>query len=228
MKLIVEAILGLAIAHSAFAGDVDPDVLAGYGYYPSTTDQPPVCPDYPDFTGPSGTITSPGWPGDYPANSGCYWVINCGVQGVFPKVSVHWGDVVLPIIWAEDAGSRCGNGIHQHVAIKEPSCPSYKNDYRNGTSTRLEDLARADPRSSEYPGCIYVSSDGHILFYSYGYAGQGFEIKYECPQPCEDEQSPKYCKKALKKGKCKKAGVAKKCKKTCDKCDEKGARYLGR
>ena len=74
-----------------FAGDVDPDVLAGYGYYPSTTDQPPVCPDYPDFTGPSGTITSPGWPGDYPANSGCYWVIDCGVQGVFPKVSVHWG-----------------------------------------------------------------------------------------------------------------------------------------
>ena len=76
-------------------------------------------------------------------------------------------------------------------------------------------------------GCIYVSSDGHILFYSYGYSGQGFEIKYECPEPCKDEDSPKKCKKALKKGKCKKAAVAKKCKKTCDKCDEKGLGYKG-
>ena len=43
------------------------------------------------------------------------------------------------------------NGIHQHVAIKEPSCPSYKGAM-NGTITGLEDLARSDPRSSEYPG----------------------------------------------------------------------------
>merc|ERR1711894_613597 len=101
----------------------------------------------------------------------------------------------------------------------------------NGTITGLEDLARFDPAaSSEYQGCIYVSSDGHILFYSYGFTGQGFEIKYECPVPCEDEESPKKCKKALKKGKCKKAAVYKKCRKTCDKCDEKAGypyRYLG-
>ena len=58
--------------------------------------------------------------------------------------------------------------------------------------------------------------------------GTGFEIKYECPEPCEDEDSPKKCKKLLKKGKCKKAAVYKKCKKTCDKCDEKGGyKYLG-
>ena len=44
------------------------------------------------------------------------------------------------------------NGIHQHVAIKEPSCPSYKGAM-NGTITGLEDLARFDPAaSSEYPG----------------------------------------------------------------------------
>ena len=77
-------------------------------------------------------------------------------------------------------------------------------------------------------GSIYVSSNGHVFFYSYGFTGQAFEIKYECPVPCEDEDSPKKCKKLLKKGKCKKAAVAKKCKKTCDKCDEKGGyKYLG-
>ena len=44
------------------------------------------------------------------------------------------------------------NGIHQHVAIKEPSCPSYKGAM-NGTITGLEDLARFDPAAnSEYPG----------------------------------------------------------------------------
>jgi len=199
MKLFLEAILGLAIAHSAFAG---------LGHTLPTT-----CPDYPvEHSGPSGTITSPGWPGDYPADSACLWKINCGVHEPFPKVSVHWGDVHMPIHWAHDTG--CGDGIHQHISITEPSCPSYDHA-KNGTITRLEDL-----RSSEYPGSIYVSSDGHVFFYSYGYTGTGFEIKYECQEPCKDEQSPKYCKKALKKGKCKKASVAKKCKKTCDKCDK--------
>ena len=68
-------------------------------------------------------------------------------------------------------------------------------------------------------GSIYVAQDGHVFFYGYGYTGTGFEIKYECPEPCKDEKSSKYCKKALKKGKCKKAKVADQCKKTCDKCD---------
>ena len=36
-------------------------------------------------------------------------------------------------------------------------------------------------------------------------------------EPCEDQKSSKYCKKALKKGKCNK--VWKKCQKTCDRCD---------
>jgi len=116
----------------------------------------------------------------------------------------------MPIYWAEDAG--CGDGIHKFVSITEPSCPSSQ----NGAITRLEDLTR----NSEYPGSIYVSSDGHVFFYGYGYTGTGFEIKYECPEPCKDEKSAKYCKKALKKGKCKKASVYKKCMKTCDKCDK--------
>ena len=38
-------------------------------------------------------------------------------------------------------------------------------------------------------------------------------------EPCEDQKSSKYCKKALKKGKCNKVKVWKKCKKTCDRCD---------
>jgi len=208
MKLFLEAILGLAIAHCAFA--------------PPPT-QPPTCPDATvELSGPSGTITSPGWPGDYPSDSECYWKINCGGHGKFPKVSVHWGDVHMPIHWSEDAKcSCCPNtksccGIHAFVSITEPSCPSYKyEDVKNGTITRREDLTR----SSEYPGSIYVAQDGHVFFYGYGYAGTGFEIKYECPEPCKDEKSSKYCKKALKKGKCKKAKVADQCKKTCDKCD---------
>merc|ERR1711935_291158 len=201
MKLFLEAILGLAIAHSAFA----------------------TCPsETVELSGPSGTITSPGWPGEYPYDSECYWKINCGAHGIFPKVSVHCGDVHMPIHWAEDAKcSCCPNtksccGIHKVVSITEPSCPSYKNDYKNGTITRLEDLTR----NSEYPGSIYVAQDGHVFFYGYGYTGTGFEIKYERPEPCKDEKSSKYCKKAQKKGKCKKASVAKKCKKTCDACDK--------
>ena len=134
MKLFLEAILGLAIAHSkyffrldltfsyldtvasnlifniigGFAGAVIPDVLDYENpYYPSSTDQPP--PDcHGNFTGPSdgteGTITSPEWPNDYPANSACFWHISCE-HGLFPEVSVHWGDVIMPIIWAEDAAS---------------------------------------------------------------------------------------------------------------------------
>jgi len=195
MKLFLEAILGLAIAHSAFAG---------LGHLPS------ACPDYPvEHSGPSGTITSPGWPGDYPSNSSCYWNINCGASGPSPKISVQWGDVSMPIHWAEDAG--CGDGIPKVVSITEPSCPLMK----DGTIARLEDLTR----NSEYPGYIYVTSIGYVGFYGY-MEGTGFEIKYECPEPCKDEQSSKYCKKAKKKGKCKKAGVSKKCKKTCDKCDK--------
>jgi len=207
MKLFLEAILGLAIAHSAFA--------------PPPT-QPPSCGDYDnpeEHSGPSGTITSPGWPGDYPAYSACVWKINCGAHTLVSKVSVHWGDVHMPIQWAEDSAcSCCPNpksccGIHQYVSITEPSCPSLS--YQNGTITRLEDLTR----NSEYPGTIYVESDGHVYFYGEG-TGTGFEIKYECPEPCKDEKSAKYCKKALKKGKCKKASVYKKCMKTCDKCDK--------
>ena len=69
--------------------------------------QPPTCPDATvQLSGPSGTITSPGWPGDYPSDSECYWKINCGGHGKFPKVSVHWGDVHMPIHWSEDAKCR--------------------------------------------------------------------------------------------------------------------------
>ena len=89
---------------------VNPDVLDRVHnppYYPSTTDQPPHC--HGNFTGPSdgteGTITSPGWPNDYPANSACYWQISCEEHGLFPHISVQWGDVLMPVIWADDAAS---------------------------------------------------------------------------------------------------------------------------
>jgi len=36
---------------------------------------------------------------------------------------------------------------------------------------------------------------------------------------CEDIESAKYCKKAMKKGKCSKASIWKKCQSTCKKCD---------
>ena len=112
MKLFLEAILGLAIAHSMYSlyqniiqlfeycsikPNIQFNIVGAFATCPNTT---------VELSGPSGTITSPGWPGDYPNDSECYWKINCGGHGIFPKVSVHWGDVHMPIHWSEDAKCR--------------------------------------------------------------------------------------------------------------------------
>ena len=96
------------------------------------------------------------------------------------------------------------------TGMYEPSCA-----YLDATSRRAFTKERMD---YPQPGFLQFGSDGTINFYASGMAGQGFEIKYECDVPCEDEKPTKWCKKQKKKGKCKKSKVWTKCAKTCNKC----------
>ena len=53
----------------------------------------------------SDIIHSPGWPDNFPANSSCWYMINCN-HGA-PKLNINWGNVTNSIIgWKGD--DTCG------------------------------------------------------------------------------------------------------------------------
>ena len=58
-----------------------------------------------EVNGPSGTLQSPNWPDKYPSNAYCRWSINCE-DGGKPNITVHWGDLVNNVVWAEN-GVEC-------------------------------------------------------------------------------------------------------------------------
>ena len=96
------------------------------------------------------------------------------------------------------------DGNQKFTSMQEPGCPSIK-------EISTMDYSR---------GLLKFGSFGFVGFSSPSQSsgGLGFEIKYECPRPCEDQKSNKFCKKQEKKGNCKKASIKKKCKKTCGEC----------
>ena len=103
----------------------------------------------------------------------------------------------------------CSDGNPKFTTLHEPGCPS------------IEEIQTWNKNGMDYsPSLLNFGSSGFIGFSSPSESsgGLGFEIKYECPRPCEDQKSNKFCKKQEKKGNCKKASIKKKCKKTCGEC----------
>ena len=82
-RIVCENTVAQVFFNSSIVHCIKPNIQFNIvGAFAQTT-QPPTCsPYYPiEHSGPSGTITSPGWPGDYPPNSTCTWFINCGQGG---------------------------------------------------------------------------------------------------------------------------------------------------
>ena len=84
----------------------------------------------------------------------------------------------------------------QIAVITEPFCLPPMSSFDS-----LQGLLRMD---DFHPAIMDIGSDGYLGFKSnsYGIAGMGFEVKYQCPveEPCEYIKSTKFCKKGKEKG----------------------------
>ena len=101
----------------------------------------------------------------------------------------------------------------------EPECPLFdiiNPGYERGLT--LDEMMRwgTDRQDFWSPGSLSFGSSGLVVFQSppFGMGGPGFEIEYECPPPCVDKKSQKFCNKE----KCHTKSAKKKCAKTSGHC----------